>query len=478
MAVQHHTKVQNRVSELDAVTIRSFRSTIRGEVIEPSDAAYDEARKVYNGMIDKRPRIIARCVDTADVVTCVLFAKEHDLELAVRGGGHNVAGFSVCDDGLVIDLSLMKGTRVDPATQTVWAQGGCTFGDVDHATHPYGLAVPGGIISTTGVGGLSLGGGIGHLTRKYGLTCDNILSADVVTADGRILTCNAHENEDLYWGLRGGGGNFGVVTSFQFKAHPVKTVLGGPIFYPIEKTGDVLRFFRDFIKTAPPELNAFFAFQIGPEAPFIPKQLQGVTMCALVLCYCGPVDQGEKVIAPIRSFSPPALDLVGPLPFPALQSLFDPLLPPGLQHYWKADYVNEITDAMIDIHVRYGPKVPTVQSTMHIYPVNGAPQKLGSGETAYAFRKANFVHVIPAMYTNPEDTQKNMAWVREYWNALRPHSAGGAYVNFLMEEGDERVVATYGANYSRLVELKDKYDPTNLFHHNQNIKPSDYDSVG
>lgn len=470
----HDQTVQStkRPVSVSADEVQKLRGTIRGKVIEPGEPMYDDARKVYNGMIDRRPRVIVKCVDVADVISAVRFAREHALDLAVRGGSHNVAGFSVCDDGIVVDLSMMRSVRVDPANKRVRVDGGATWGDVDHATHPFGLAVPAGIISSTGVAGLTLGGGIGHLTRKYGLSCDNLISADVVTADGNLVVASETENADLFWGLRGGGGNFGVVTSFEFKAHPVKMVLAGPVFYPIEKTAEVLRFFREFMAGAPEELNAFFAFQIGPPAPFIPQHLQGVIMCAIVACYSGPIDKGEQLLKPIRQFGPPALDLVGPLPMPVLNSLFDPLLPAGLQHYWKADYIHQITDPQIDIHVKFGPKTPTVQSTMHIYPTDGAPMRIGKDQTAYAFRDARFVHVIPAMYTDPADTPKNMQWVRDYWQALRPHSAGGAYVNFLMEEGDERIAATYGTNYQRLVALKNKYDPTNLFHLNQNIKPS------
>jgi FAD/FMN-containing dehydrogenase len=472
MPTERQVQEEKRQPRIDAATVRTFVQTIRGKVIEPGDELYETARRVYNGMIDKKPRLIVRCANVADVVSSVNFARDNGLELAIRGGSHNVAGLASVNDGLVIDLSTMKGIRIDPVRHTVRAEGGCLWGDLDHATNQFGLAVPGGIISTTGVAGLTLGGGIGHLVRKYGLSCDNLISADVVLADGRLVTASERENEDLFWALRGGGGNFGVVTSFEFKAHPVKTVLAGPVFYAIDKSADVLRFYREFIAGAPEELSAFFAFQIGPEAPFIPKHLQGVIMCAIVACYCGKIEKGEAVVKPIREFGPPALDLMGPLPMPALQSMFDALLPPGLQHYWKADYIHEITDEMIDIHVKYGPKTPTVQSTMHIYPTSGAVHKVRKDQTAYAARDMNFVHVIPAMFPDPRDTQKNMTWVRDYWNALHPHSAKSAYVNFLMgDEGEGRVEATYGSNYKRLAKIKTKYDPGNLFHVNQNIRP-------
>ncbi len=466
------TQVKRSAANVDATAVQALRSEVRGDVIEPGDAAYESARKVYNGMIDRHPRLIVRCADVADVIGCVVFSRKHDLELSIRGGGHNVAGFSMNNDGLVIDLSRMKGIQVDPVRRTVRAQGGCTWGDLDHATQPFNLATTGGVISTTGIAGLTLGGGIGHLTRKLGFCCDNLIAADIVTADGRLLTANERENEDLFWALRGGGGNFGVVTSFEYRLHHVNTVLGGPIFYPIEMTADVLKFYREFIAAAPDDLGAFFAFLIGPEAPFIPKNLQGVPMCAIVACYSGPIENGEEVVKPLRRFGPPALDLLGPMPYPKLQSLFDALHPAGLQHYWKADYNHEISDGAIDIHVKYGPKIPTVQSVMHIYPTNGAPQKVNKSDTAYSFRDANFVHVIAAMYPDPADTEKNMKWVRDYWTELHPYSAGAAYVNFLMDEGEDRIRATYGSNYKRLVAVKSKYDPTNLFHMNQNIRPT------
>ena len=422
-------------------------------------------------MIDRQPRLIARCVNAADVITSVNFAREHNLTLSVRGGGHNVAGFGVCDDGLVIDLSPMRGVRVDPKHRTARAEGGCTWGDFDHATHAFGLATPSGIISTTGVGGLTLGGGFGHLARRYGLSCDNLVSADVVTADGSFLTASAEENQDLFWALRGGGGNFGVVTSFEFRLHPVSTVLGGPVFYPIDKSEDVLRFYRDYMAEAPEDLSAFFGFHLAPPAPFVPEHLHLVPVCAIVACYTGELKQGEEVVKPLREFGPPALDLLGSMPYPALNSLFDALLPPGLQHYWKADFDYELSDEAIAVHAEYGPKVPTVPSGMHIYPLDGAIHRVETDETAFSYRDAKFVHIMIAVDEGPEHMPEYTSWVQEYWSALRPFSAGGAYVNFLMEEGEDRLKATYRDNYERLVEIKRKYDPTNLFHLNQNINP-------
>ena len=454
------------------ITINALRASLKGELFQPQDEGYDAARKVYNGMIDRHPRLIVRCAGVADVMAAVNFARENKLTLSVRGGSHGVTGSAVCDDGLVIDLSRMKDIRVDPENRIARAEAGCTWSDFDSATHAFGLATTGGIVSTTGIAGLTLGGGLGYLARKFGLSCDNLISVDVVTADGRFLTASAEENEDLFWGVRGGGGNFGVVTSFEYKLHPVSMVLGGPVLYPIEQVREVLRFYRDYIATAPEDVSAFFAFLIAPPAPFIPEPLHGVTMCALIACSTGPLEEAEEVVKPIRSFGPPALDLLGPIPYPALQSLFDALLPPGLQHYWKADFVKELTDEAIEVHVKYGPKIPTVESATHIYPLSGAVQRVGRGETAFSYRDAEFVHVISAVYPDPADTPKNIAWVREYWSALHPYSAEGAYVNFMMDEGEDRIKATYRENYERLVALKNKYDPTNLFHMNQNIKPT------
>lgn len=472
MATTHAKMPGGAGATISDESVREFRKSLRGELIQPGDAKYDEARKVYNGMINRRPRLIVQCVDVADVIASVNFARENRLILSVRGGSHNVTGSSVCDGGLVIDLSRMKGIRVDPAKRTVRAQGGCTWGDVDHATAAFGLATPGGIISTTGIGGLTLGGGIGYLTRKCGLSCDNVVSADVVTADGRFVVANDKENADLYWGIRGGGGNFGVVTSFEFKLYPISTVYAGPVLYPLEKSREALKMFRDFITKAPEDVNAFFAYLIVPPGDPFPANLHNKTVCGVVAMYTGPIDQAEAALKPLRQFGPPKLDFMGPVPFSAVQGMFDALVPAGLQHYWKADFVKEITDEYIEGHAKFGPSIPTVNSAMHIYPINGAAQRMKKDETAFNYRDANFVHVIAAMYTNPADTNKNMTWVKDYYNALHPHSAGGAYVNFLMDEGDERIAATYRDSYQKLVALKNKYDPTNLFHMNQNIKPS------
>ncbi len=450
----------------------ALEARLRGPLIRPQDPDYEAARRVYNGMIDRRPRLIARCVDVADVVAAVNFARDNELPLAIRGGGHNVAGFGTCDDGLVLDLGLMKGIWVDPDRRRVRVQAGCTWGDVDHATHAFGLATPGGLVSTTGVAGFTLGGGIGHLSRKHGLACDNLLAAQVVTADGRILTASPDENADLFWGLRGGGGNFGVVTSFEFRLHPVSTVLAGPIFYALDQSEALLRFYRDFMAHAPDELGAFFAFlKVPPGLPF-PEHLHNRTVCGIICCYAGSLEEGEKVVKPLLEFGPPLFEHVDRVPYPALQRAFDPIVPPGLYHYWKADFMLALTDAAITAYVEHGPQVPTVQSMMHIYPTDGAVQRVAPQESAYRHREARFVHLIAATSPDPDQMPAGIEWTRTYWQALHPHSASGAYVNFLMDEGEEPVRATYGENFQRLVALKNRYDPTNLFRINQNIKPT------
>jgi FAD/FMN-containing dehydrogenase len=461
-----------RTTSPSQAAVDRLKAALRGEVIQPGDPAYDAARRVYNGMIDKRPALVARCADVADVLAAVGFARALGLPLAVRGGGHNAAGLGTCDGGLVVDLGRMRGVRVDPAGRTARVEGGATWGDVDHATHAFGLATPSGIISTTGVGGLTLGGGFGHLSRKHGLTCDNLLSADVVTADGRLVTASADQHPDLFWGVRGGGGNFGVVTSFEFRLHPVGTVLGGPIFYPIDRAEELLRFYREFIAGAPEELGAFFGFHLAPPAPFVPEALHNVPMALFVVCYNGPIDRGEEAIKPLREVVPPALDLVSALPYPALQGMFDALQPPGLHHYWKADFDAELTDEMIAVHLEHGPRVPSVPSLMHLYPLNGAIQRVDKDATAFSYRDVNFAHVILATNDDPAPMPDYIRWARDYWSALHPHSAGGAYVNFLMDEGNERVRATYRDNYARLQAVKATYDPDNLFRVNQNITPT------
>jgi FAD/FMN-containing dehydrogenase len=452
-------------------TIEQLREQVRGEVIAPQDEGYEGARRVYNAMIERRPAVVVRAANAGDAIAAVTFARENQLDLAIRGGGHSVPGFGTCDDGVVIDFSPMRGVRVDPTNQTARAEGGATWGDFNAATHAFGLATTGGVISTTGVAGLSLGGGIGYLDRGFGLSCDNLVSADVVTADGRFLVASENENEDLFWGLRGGGGNFGVVTSFEFQLHPVKDIYGGPMFFELADAGDVLRFYREFIADAPEEFGGFPAFQIAPPLPFIPENRHGDTFIAFVACWAGPLEQGEKAIAPIREVAPIVAEFVGPMPYPALNSAFDALVPPGLQHYWKANFVTDLTDEAIEAHLEHGPKVPVVNSTVHIYPINGACHRVASDETAFAYREANFATVIAGMWPDPAQNEASIKWVRDYYDATAPHSEEGGYVNFMAEDDQDRVKANYRGNYERLVEVKRKYDPDNLFHLNQNIKP-------
>ncbi len=454
------------------IDVEPLRSQFRGEIIRPGDDSYDSARKVYNGMIDKRPAVIARCVDVADVIAAVNFARDNQLLTAIRGGGHNGGGLGVCDDGLVIDLSPMKGVRVDPAARTAQVAGGCVWSDVDHATHAFGMATPSGFISSTGVAGLTLGGGIGHLTRGCGLTIDNLLSADVVLADGSFVTASEKENPDLFWALRGGGGNFGVVTSFLFRLHPVKTVYAGPTFWPLEQAAEVLKAYRDFILKAPENVNGFFAFLTIPPAPMFPADLHLRKVCAVMWCCTGPADKAAEATKPMRSVGKPLLDGVGEMPFPVVQSLFDALYPSGLQWYWRADFVKDLSDKAIAAHVEHGSALPTMHSTMHLYPIDGQTHKVGKNDTAFSYRDANFSEVIVGVDPDPANSDKITKWCKDYFDALHPYSAGGAYVNFMMEEGQERIQASFRDNYARLAAIKKKYDPANFFRVNQNIHPA------
>ena len=452
--------------------IPEFSASLRGRIVQPGDADYDTSRKVYNGMIDRYPRLIVYCRDVADVMHCVNFAREQSLLLAVRGGGHNGGGLGTCDEGLVIDLSGLKGIRVDPKANTVRVEGGCTWGDVDHATHAFGLATPSGIIGTTGVGGLTLGGGLGHLTRKCGLSVDNLLEADVVLADGTLVTANAEQHPELYWALRGGGGNFGVVTSFLFRLHAVSTVVAGPTFWSLEQAGEVMRWYRDFILSAPEDLNGFFAYMTVPAVDPFPKELQGKKVCGVVWCYAGPANQADAVFKPVAEFGPPLMHGVQPMPYPALQGAFDGLYPKGDQWYWRADFVTELNDAAIAEHEKFGPQMPTPQSTMHLYPINGAAHRAKPGDTAFSYREANWGSVFAGVSSDPADVPAISAWSKNYWNALHPHSSGGAYVNMMMDdEGEDRIRASYRDNYPRLAATKRRYDPDNLFRVNQNIRP-------
>ncbi|HZQ64572.1 MAG TPA: FAD-binding oxidoreductase [Gaiellaceae bacterium] len=445
---------------------------LHGEVIEPDDPGYDEARKVYNGMIDKRPAAIARCADQGDVIQAIRYGRERGLDIAIRGGGHNGGGLGTVDDGLVIDLSGIRGVHVDPKTATVRVAGGSLLRDVDHATAAFGLAVPAGIIGTTGAGGLTLGGGIGHLTRRSGLTIDNLLSADVVLADGSVVTASEDEHPDLFWALRGGGGNFGVVTSFTFRGHPVDTVVAGPMLWSLDRSAEILRAYREFIPSAPRELNGFFAFLTVPPAPPFPEELHLQKMCGVIWCYSGPASEADAALAPARDWAPVALDGVQPMPLPMLQGAFDGLYPPGDQWYWRADFVTEIPDEAVERNVEFGEKLPTWKSTMHLYPIDGAVHDVGESDTAWAYRNARWSQVMVGVDPDPANAEALRTWAVDYWEALHPYSAGGAYVNFMMDEGQDRVKATYGKNYDRLVQVKKTYDPDNVFHVNQNIVPA------
>jgi FAD binding domain/Berberine and berberine like len=453
-------------------TARSEMSGFHGGLTAPEDPGYDEARKVYNAMIDRRPALIAGVADADDVAKVVSFAADHELLLAVRGGGHNGAGLGTCDDGVVIDLSALKGIEVDPGARTVRVGGGCTWAEVDAATNEHGLAAPSGIISTTGVGGLTLGGGIGHLTRKCGLTIDNLLETEVVLASGERVRAAAAENPDLYWAIRGGGGNFGVVTSFLFRLHEVGTVIGGPTFWPVELGAEVLTAYRDFLPNAPRELNGFFAFATVPPGPPFPEEIHLRKVCGVVWCYVGDPEDAAGAMAPLLDALPePLLHGAQPMPHPALQSAFDPVYPAGDQWYWRADFVKEIPDAAVEAHAKFGAEMPTMQSTMHLYPIDGAAHDVGPSDTPWSYRDAVWGSVFAGVDHDPANADAIRRWCVEYFEALHPHSAGGAYVNMMMDEGQERVRASYRDNYDRLAQVKATYDPGNLFRVNQNIQP-------
>jgi len=456
----------------EAVT--QFRQSLRGTLVRREDAEYDEVRKLYNAMIDKHPLLIARCTDAADVMAAVNFARDNELLLAVRGGGHNGPGLGSCDDGLVIDLSMMKGVRVDPAARTARVGAGCAQGDVDHATHAFGLAVPAGIISTTGIAGLTLSGGHGYLSRKYGLTIDNLIEADVVLADGCFVTASKEKNPDLFWALRGGGGNFGVVTSFLFQLHPVDVVFAGPIAWDQKHARTIMQRYREFLPGAPEELGAFLGLKtILSSAPF-PKEFWGKRMCLLMSCYNGPEERGREALAPLIDALPaPWLNWMGTMPYPAVQSMFDGLYPKGMQWYWRGDFVKTLPDAAIDAHLEQAAKTPSELSLMHLYPIDGAVHRMGNDETAWNCRDATWSMVIAGIDPNPQKAAPVTRWTKAYWEAVHPFDLSGAYPNFMMDdEGDARIKATYGDNYKRLAALKKKYDPANLFRVNQNIRPA------
>jgi len=454
--------------------VATFERNLRGRLIRPTDADYDSARALYNGMIDKRPRMIARCADVADVIAAVHFAREEGLLLAIRGGGHNGPGLGSCDDGLVIDLSMMKSVRVDKESRTVRVDAGCTSGDVDHATHAFGLAVPFGNVSTTGVAGLTLGGGTGYLTRKYGLTIDNLVEADVVLADGRLVTASTSEYADLFWALRGGGGNCGVVTSFLFQAHAVSTVYAGPIFWEATHAKAVMRAYREFLPEAPEDLGVFLGLKTVPPMDPFPKEFWGKRACAVIGSYNGDAADGERAMAPLlEAVPPPAFNWMGAMPFPAIQALFDPFFPKGLQWYWKGDFVKSLPDDAIDTHIMQAGRAPSALSLMHLYPIDGAVRRVAKDATAWSTRDATWSMVIAGIDSDPTKADALKTWGRGYWKAVHPYNLGGGYINFMMDdEAEGRLQATYGENFPRLALIKAKYDPKNLFRVNQNIQPA------
>ena len=456
---------------LDAAGVDAFAQKLHGSVTRPGEADYDEVRALYNAMIDKRPALIARCADRDDVVAAVNFGRQQGLDIAIRCGGHNGPGLGSVDDGLVIDLSGLKTITVDPDSRTATIGGGCLLGDVDAATHEHGMATPGGIISTTGTGGLILGGGMGYLSRTYGLSIDNMLGAEVVLADGSVVNTDESENDDLFWAIRGGGGNFGVVTQLKMRLHPVSTVLAGPMFWELDKTVDLLKWYREFIVNAPEDVYGFFAFATVPPAPMFPEELHMQKVAGIVWCFPSGEDTAEA-LDEARSQPGLVLDGVQPMPFPAIQGAFDDLYPPGDQWYWRADFVESIPDEAVEKHAEWAEKMPTWKCTMHVYPIDGAAHRLGPTDTAWGYRNANWGSVFAGVDPDPANVDAISAWSKEYHEALHPFSAGGAYVNMMMEEGQDRVEAAYGDNYARLAEIKAKYDPDNLFHVNQNIKPA------
>lgn len=452
--------------------LERFRTGLHGQLFDPSTPGYDDARKIYNAMIDKRPALIARCADVEDVIRSVQLARERNLLVAIRGGGHNGPGLSLCDDGLVIDLAGLRTIQVDPNARTARVGGGCTWGEVDRVTNAFGMATVSGILSTTGVGGLTLGGGHGHLTRRYGLTIDNLLEAEVVLADGSRVLANEREHPDLFWALRGGGGNFGVVTSFLFQLHPVKDVIAGPSFFSLDDCAELLRAYRDLLPAMPETSNAFFALMQIPPARMFPEHLHGRKVANLTWTHLGTEEDAQAAMAPFRDAAEPLFEMVGQMPYPALQSMFDPIYPPGLQWYWKGDFCKTIPDEAIAEHVNHAATLPTPGSTCHIYPIDGAAHRVGPHDTAFSYRDASYSQVFVGVDPGPANMKGAIAWARDYWKALHRYSAGGAYVNFMMEEGQDRVRATYRDNYDALASIKRKYDPDNFFRMNQNILPA------
>ena len=457
--------------DIGKTQLERFKYRLRGAVLTPEDPSYHLERKLYNGMVDKYPLAIVKCQSIADVIYSVNFARENNLLTAIRSGGHNGAGLGSCDDGLLIDLEMLKGIHIDTINKTARVEAGCLWTEVDYATHAFGMAVPSGIFSTTGVGGLTLGGGLGYLTRKYGLTVDNLLEANVVLADGSYLTVNKDRYPDLFWAIRGGGGNFGVVTSFLFQMQPVKYVYAGPIFWEIEKAAKVMRFFRDFMSEAPDDMFAILTFMIIPALDNFPKEFWNKNVCTIIWNYTGDITGAEEAFEPIREFENPILDYAGPRSYFDLKCMYDVIYPPGLYWYAKADYINDLSEEAIQEHIKFGATIPTSLSQTHIYSLGGLAGRIPADATAWHYRGAKFAQVIAAVDQDINNLEKAKEWCHCYWQAVHPYSAGGAYSNFLMEEGEGRVKKSYGDNFERLVAIKSKYDPDNFFSVNQNIKP-------
>ncbi|MGC9543854.1 FAD-binding oxidoreductase [Streptomyces sp. UG1] len=454
---------------LDEKLLERLRGAVRGEVVQPGDPAYDEARKVYNAMHDRRPAIIVRAVDAGDVIATVDFARDQGLPLAVRGGSHSVPGYGTCDGGVVLDLGRMRGIRVDPEARIARVEGGCTWADVNHATHAFGLATTGGMVSTTGVGGLTTGGGMGHLARRCGLACDNLLSVDLVTADGSFMTCTDDQHGDLMWAVRGGGGNFGVVTSFAYRLHPVADILGGPTFFPLD--ADVIRRYRELVAEADERLGAVFVVGLGPPVPFLPERWHGRPLCGLIACWSGPADEDDGIRDRIAALGPVVGRHLERMPYPVINTLFDDLVPAGLYHYWKGSFTQGLPDGAVDALVEYGAATPSIQSVTVVFPIDGACHRVGPEDTAFSYRDADYAIALSPTLTTREDCEAQKGWVRAFHGALEAHSMGGGYVNFMDGDDQDRVRANYRTNHDRLRDLKRRYDPGNLFRLNHNIAP-------
>lgn len=475
MAMDMQTGVDSSAVEELKTSLAAHPAVRAAEVIEPSDPSYDEARAIWNGAINRRPALIVRCAGVADVIAALRFARKHELLVAVRGGGHNVAGSAICDDGLVIDLSPMKGVRVDPVARVARAGPGVLWGEFDRETQAFGLATTGGIVTHTGIAGLTLGGGIGWLMRKHGLTIDNLVSVDVVTADGEMVTASEDENSDLFWGVRGGGGNFGIVTSFEYRLHQVgPSVLAGPVFFPMDQAPDVLAFYREYIRSVPDEFTSVVNLRRAPSVPFLPENIHGQPVIAVVVCYAGDIHEGQEVVRPLKEFGTPLVDLLVPKPYVTHQSMFDPTVPHGWHYYWKSWDLRTLDEGVAKELVAHSSKITSPLSYTVIFQTGGAVARVGEDDTAYGHRDAGHVVNINAIWTEGDPAaDEHVAWARDFWSALTPFDPLGVYVNFLGDEGKERVRAAYGEEkYRRLVDLKDKYDPHNVFRVNQNIEPS------